>query len=191
MIKNESMKQTARSVWSFSLKRSLTLVASAACAFGAWAGETVSAGFGRNVALKEAGVTFAPTLFKKDWNRCQLKGGWKPDKDGAYKFSIIDGDGKIADVRATVEGQGRRAVLAWDFSVRRDYSSSGLCIALSLPTSRFGGGEVRFGKRKFALPATFGGEPWIGNSKCREVRVSDAKGEVFSFTLAEDASVMV
>ena len=191
MIKNESMKQTVCAVWHFSVKRALAFAVSVACAFGTWAGETVSAGFGRDVALKGAGVTFSPTLFKKDWNRCQLKGGWTPGNDGAYGFSILDGGDKIADVRATVEGHGRRAVLAWDFSVHRDYSSSAFCIALSLPTSRFGGGEVRFGKRSFALPATFSGEPWIGNAKCREVRVSDAKGEVFSFTLAEDASVMV
>ena len=134
MIKIESMKQTACAVWRFSVKRALAYAASVACAFGAWAGETVSAGFGRDVALKEAGVTFSPTLFKKDWNRCQLKGGWTPGHDGAYGFSILDGDDKIADVRATVERQGRRAVLAWDFSVRRDYSSSAFCIALSLPT---------------------------------------------------------
>ena len=52
----------------------------------------MSAGFGRDVVLKEAGVTFTPALFKKDWTRCQLKGGWTPGKDGAYGFSILDRD---------------------------------------------------------------------------------------------------
>ena len=42
MDKNEFMKQAECATWHFSVKKALAFAVSVACAFGAWAGETVS-----------------------------------------------------------------------------------------------------------------------------------------------------
>lgn len=159
-------------------------------ALPALAGEVVAIIGGKDVRLRRAEVSATPRLFDKGWNACKLKGGWTPGEGGASSFSIADGAGDVVAARATQRMEGGRAVLAWDFTVLRDYEASSFCIAFSLPVRRYGGGEVLFGDRRFALPKSFGGSAHIGGAKCREVRVKDAKGGGFSFAMAGEASAM-
>jgi len=105
------------------MKKLFLFVFFTAYVYGAVAGEIVSAGFGRDVALKGAGVTFSPTLFNKDWTRCQLKGGWTPGNDGAYGFSILDGGDKIADALcARLARMGYNALRIHHYALRADGS---------------------------------------------------------------------
>ena len=166
--------------------------AAAALACGnAFAGEIVASLGGRDVRLRRAEVSAEPKLFDKGWGACKFKGGWTPAKDGSGRFSIVDGAGAIVDVHATQRMEGGKAVLAWDFTALRDYEGASFCLAFSLPANRYGGGEVFFGEKRFALPVSFTGTVHIGNTRCRQVRVKDAKGGGFSFTMPDETSAMV
>lgn len=167
-------------------------VTAAVMCVGVHAGEVVAAGLGgRSVRLERAEVAIAPRLYDGRWGVCRIKGGWSRDKEGATKFSIVDEEGVIVDARAMQRIGGGRAVLAWDFKVLRDYRASSFCIALSLPSRRYGGGEVLLGGRRLALPASFSGTAQIGGSTCREVRVKDADGGGFALGMTEETSAMV
>jgi len=141
--------------------------------------------------LADRGVRFAPRLFGKTWGTCKAKARWMPERDGAVRFSILDGDAVVVEGAARSSVRDGRAELAWDFEVKRDFASNAFCISVELPAAVFGGGEAAIGGKACGLPKAAREQPWIGGGSCSGVSVAAPDGRGFSLKLAKDAYVSV
>ena len=83
-----------------SMNKDIILAACTAAAAAGLYGETVSGGGRGRLQLDGPRVVIAPKLANKQWRFFEGSGGYVPESDGIYAFSIKDDKAVVIDGRA-------------------------------------------------------------------------------------------
>ena len=118
--------------------------------------EKVSGENGGRLRLRQQNVLFSPGMYvSPNWKYYDSQGGYAAEVDGAYHFTI----GPKKDLRgsARFSREGNEVRCGYAFRVEKEIKLHTLCLTISLPCEKFGGGSIALdGGSSRNLPAKYG-----------------------------------
>lgn len=116
--------------------------------------ETVEGGAGARLRLRDQGCVVVPGMYlAPDWRYCEAWGGYVPEKDGSYRFTL--GAGREVEGVARFSREASVIHAAYTLRPEREVDVHGIYLTLSLPMERFGGGRIAMDGETVELPDAF------------------------------------
>jgi hypothetical protein len=156
--------------------KKLTAFALALMSVGAVSANEARSSYGGQLSLEEPQCTFVPHAFSLNWEGKDGTGGYHPNKDGSFPFTIkVEGATFNGTARFDADGKGN-VTASYSASPDKDVKLNGLCVHAQISGNVFFGGSVACDARQIALPRENKG-PFIFNGAVQKATFTSADGK--------------